>query len=76
MIDDTQFYLIVLCQIDQAACYPFGAAIDCKPLDLIAELRIVFRQQFKDQSVQFAVAADMRIPRLNRAGDERCVRYC
>ena len=53
MVDDPQLFLIILCQIDQVACHPFGAVIDGKPLDLIAELRIVFRQQFKNQSVQF-----------------------
>lgn len=42
----------------------------------LAKLCIVFRQQFKDKPVQFAVATDMWIQRLNRAGDESCIRYC
>ena len=42
----------------------------------LAKLCIVFRQQFKDKPVQFAVATDVWIQRLNRAGDESCIRYC
>ena len=76
MVDDTQFFLIILCQINQVTCHPFCTVIDGKPFDLPAELCIVIRQQFKDKPVQFAVAADMRVQRLNRAGDESCVRYC
>ena len=44
MVDDTQFFLIILCQIDQVACHPFCAVIDGKTFDLVTELCIVFRQ--------------------------------